>query len=88
MLARIQQEKEKPPMFSPETEALCERLQQDLHCSVVMASQLRQLLRYLSLAEQPWQAAVASLYANGTLPCRDRRRGKEVLDAFRKQFLS
>ncbi len=88
MLARIRQEKEKPPLFSPEKETLCERLQQDLHCSVVMAAQLRQLLRYLSLAEQPWQAAVASLYENGTLPCRDRRRGKEVLDAFRKQFLS
>ncbi len=88
MLARIRQEKEKPPLFSPETETLCERLQQDLHCSVVMAAQLRQLLRYLNLAEQPWQAAVESLYENGTLPCRDRRRGKEVLDAFRKQFLS
>ena len=84
---RIRQEKEKPALFTEKDEALFERLRQDLCCSVVMTAQLRQLLRYLSLAELPWQSAATALYQNGTLPCRNKKQGKEVLDAFRKQFL-
>ncbi len=88
MQCRIRQEKERPALFTAKDEALFERLCQDLCCSVVMTAQLRQLLRYLSLAAQPWQSAATALYESGTLPCRNRRQGKEVLDAFRKQFLS
>ncbi len=88
MQSRIRQENEKPALFTPAAEAFFEKLCRDLCCSAVMTSQLRQLLRYLTLAELPWQGAAETLYQNGTLPCRDRRHGKEVLDALRKQFLS
>ncbi len=76
-----------PPVLKPEDEALLGRLCTDLHCSAVMTAQLRQLVTYLSLAGLPWQTQAEALYANGTLPCRDKRSGKKVLDAFRAEFL-
>lgn len=86
-LERSHRLSEKPPVLKPEDEALLDRLCTDLRCSAVMTAQLRQLVKYLSLAELPWHTHVEALYENGTLPCRDKRSGKKVLDAFRAEFL-
>ena len=86
-LDRSRRLSEKPPVLKPEDEALLDRLCTDLHCSAVMTAQLQQLVKYLSLAGLPWQAHAEALYENGTLPCRDKRSGKKVLDAFRAEFL-
>ncbi len=86
-LERSRRLSEKPPVLKPEDEALLDRLCTDLRCSAVMTAQLRQLVKYLSLAGLPWQAQANALYESGTLPCRDKRSGKKVLDAFRAEFL-
>lgn len=66
---------------------LCERLGTDLHASVTMKAQLRQLLRYAFLADIDVSSLIDSLYKEGKLPARDKRSGAKVLQELKENIL-
>lgn len=69
-------EPETPEERETETE---KALSEDLCCSVTMERQLHQLIRYARLAGIDLKEKIHSLYQEGTLPVRDREKGKQVL---------
>lgn len=59
---------------------LVDKLIADAHFSKVMADECVQLIRYAALSELDWQQPIATLYAEGLVPTRDKRAGKIILE--------
>ena len=59
---------------------LVDKLIADAHFSKVMADECVQLIRYVALSELDWQQPIATLYAEGLVPTRDKRAGKIILE--------
>ena len=59
---------------------LVDKLIADTHFSKVMADECVQLIRYAALSELDWQQPIATLYAEGLVPTRDKRAGKIILE--------
>ena len=67
---------------------LVDKLIADAHFSKVMADECVQLIRYAALSELDWQQPIATLYAEGLVPTRDKRAGKIILERYlRAQIL-
>jgi hypothetical protein len=64
-----------------------ERLCADLHCSKVMRDELRQQLYYQELSGNRYEEILQGLYAEGLLPCKDKREGKKCLEELKRRFL-
>lgn len=58
----------------------------EMHCSVVMKAQLRQLHRYAEASGQDMNAVLQEFRKNGILPCNDREEGKKVLHALTRRL--
>lgn len=69
-------------------DANCEKLAEDLHASVTMRAQLRQLLLYAQLAGIDTDALVTGLYEERKLPARDKRGGTKVLQELKRRILT
>lgn len=74
-------------VFSEEETGLVAQLCEDLHCSAVMQASVEQLCRYWKLSGIDYEAYISQMYAQGLLPCKDKREGKRRIDAFRKELL-
>ncbi|MGN0415272.1 MAG: hypothetical protein ACI4FX_07260 [Agathobacter sp.] len=59
------------------------RLGEQLHCSVVMQKELEQLLWYFRLAGVDDDTMLEELRAKGSIPARDKKEGKKILDELR-----
>ncbi len=64
-----------------------ERLCSDLHCSAVMRASLFQHLRYCRLAGIDAGAVIGEMYAQGILPCKDKREGKKRFEELKSRLL-
>lgn len=62
---------------------LCE----DMHCSTVMASQVRQYLCYCILAGVDFVSVADAMYQEGKLPCKDKKEGKLRFEELKKRLL-
>lgn len=74
-------------VFSENETGLVAQLCEDLHCSAVMKASVEQLCRYWKLSGMDYEAYISQMYAQGLLPCKDKREGKRRIDAFRKELL-
>jgi nucleoside phosphorylase len=54
-------------------------LSRDMHCSETMLHTLRQYLTYDALSGRRCDARIQQMYADGTLPCKDKKEGKKIL---------
>lgn len=63
------------------------KLEQDLHASVTMRAQLRQLLRYAGLSGFDTDALVREMYRKKEVPTRDKREGMKVLQEMKRRIL-
>lgn len=81
------QEQEKRSVFSGEELLLVEKLCEDLRCSATMGAELRQLCRYWKLAGVDYVGRITKAYEEGELPCKDKRRGKGLLDEWKRELL-
>ncbi len=61
---------------------LVDKLIVDAHFSKVMADECVQLIRYAALSQLDWQQPIATLYAEGLVPTRDKRAGKIILERY------
>lgn len=61
---------------------LVDKLIADAHFSKVMADECVQLIRYAALSQLDWQQPIATLYAEGLVPTRDKRAGKIILERY------
>lgn len=64
-----------------------ERLAEDLHCSVTMRAELMQLLTYWRLARMDGKSIIDGYYAQGLLPCKNKRTGRRLLDELQNKWL-
>lgn len=69
-----------------EPEALVQKLCADLHCSKTMRDSLRQYIRYCILTGTDVDAVTREMYAEGLLPCRDKREGKQRLEELKRRL--
>lgn len=67
-------------------EAWIQQVCTDMHCSKSMEYAFRQHIRYLYLCGIDYKALIQNMYAEGRLPCRDKREGKLCFEAFRKSL--
>ena len=74
-------------VFSEEETGLVAQLCEDLHCSAFMKASVEQLCRYWKLSGIDYEAYISKMYAQGLLPCKDKREGKRRIDEFRKELL-
>ena len=74
-------------VFSEEETGMVAQLCEDLHCSAVMKASVEQLCRYWKLSGIDYVSYISDMYAQGLLPCKDKREGKRRIDAFRKELL-
>ncbi len=63
-----------------ETQKWEQKLIEDLHCSVTMEHELKQLLHYSALAGREPKTQIKRDYDQGILPCPDKREGKKYLE--------
>ena len=66
---------------------MLEQLSEDLHCSVSMKYMLQQYLTWAALSNSSPEEKIRQLYAAGTLPCKDRKEGKKILEQLRSFLL-
>ena len=59
------------------------QLFEELHASVTMQWQIRQLLRYAKVAGIDYEPKLSKLRAEQILPCRDKRQGLKALEEIR-----
>jgi hypothetical protein len=59
------------------------QLFEELHASVTMQWQIRQLLRYATVAGIDYDSKLAELSAKNELPCKDKRTGLKILEELR-----
>lgn len=64
-----------------------ERLKEELHCSVTMAAEVKQLIRYVNLAGVGLSTILEADRAAGILPCRDKKEGKGYLAQLKRRVL-
>ena len=64
-----------------------ERLKEELHCSVTMAAEVEQLIRYVNLAGVGISTILEADRAAGILPCRDKKEGKGYLAQLKRRVL-
>ncbi len=64
-----------------------ERLKEELHCSVTMAAEVEQLIRYVNLAGVGLSIILEADRAAGILPCRDKKEGKGYLAQLKRRVL-
>lgn len=64
-----------------------ERLKEELHCSVTMAAEVEQLIRYVNLAGVGLSTILEADRAAGILPCRDKKEGKGYLAQLKRRVL-
>lgn len=69
-----------------EPEALVQKLCADLHCSKTMRDSLRQYIRYCILTGTDVDTVTREMYAEGLLPCRDKREGKQRLEELKRRL--
>lgn len=82
MLMNIQTEEE-----TREWNIEAERLEKELHCSVTMAAEVEQLLRYVNLTGVNLHAVLEADRAPGILPCKDKKEGKTYLAQLKQRVL-
>lgn len=58
---------------------LLQNLVRDMHCSETMQHTLRQYLIYDDLSGHRLEACIQQMYAEGILPCKDKKEGKKIL---------
>lgn len=68
-------------------EAQVRQLCQDLHCSKTMEATVTQHTCYWSLAGIDYQAVMREFYADGKLPCIDKREGKRCFEEIKRKLL-
>ena len=77
-------QKHKTSDFIDDEIALEEKnLFEELHASVTMQHQIRQLLRYWKVADIDYQSRLTELRTEQKLPCKDKRQGLKVLEELR-----
>ena len=81
------EQKEQNLVFSEKEQKWVEKLCADMHCSAVMKASVEQLCRYWKLSGIDYVSHISEMYAQGLLPCKDKREGKRRIDAFRKELL-
>ena len=59
------------------------RLFEELHASVTMQRQIRQLLQYATVAGIDYRTKLAELRNENILPCKDKRTGLKILEELR-----
>lgn len=84
-IAEIEQKQEKT--LSKQAVAWIDKLSADLHCSKVMQDSLRQHIRYLELAGSHYEDIFCEMYAEGKLPCKDKREGKVRFEELKRKLL-
>jgi hypothetical protein len=87
LIALAQQETKKMKSVSENDNPWFERLCTDLHCSKVMGDELRQQLYYEELSGNRYEEILQGMYAEGLLPCKDKREGKKCLEELKRRFL-
>jgi nucleoside phosphorylase len=87
LIALTQQETEKIKSVSQNDTPWFERLCADLHCSKVMGDELWQQLYYQELSGNCYEKILQGMYAEGLLPCKDKREGKKCLEELKRRFL-
>jgi hypothetical protein len=87
LIALAQQETKKIKSVFENANPWFERLCADLHCSKVMGDELRQQLYYQELSGNRYEEILQGLYAEGLLPCKDKREGKKYLEELKRRFL-
>lgn len=65
----------------------CECLCTELHCSQTMKAAVEQCVRYWTLAGVDYQATLQQMREDGSLPCRDKREGKQRFEELKRQLL-
>lgn len=66
----------------------CSKLAEDLHASVTMRAQLRQLLLYAKLAGIHTDDMIEELYDAKRIPARDKRGGMKILQELKRMILT
>jgi hypothetical protein len=87
LIALAQQETKKMKSVFENDNPWFERLCTDLHCSKVMGDELRQQLYYEELSGNRYEEILQGMYAEGLLPCKDKREGKKCLEELKRRFL-
>lgn len=85
--AITKERKEQELVFSEMETGWLVQLCEDLHCSAVMQASVEQLCRYWKLSGIDYVSHISEMYAQGVLPCKDKREGKRLIDVFRKELL-
>ena len=85
--AITKERKEQELVFSETETGWLVQLCEDLHCSAVMQASVEQLCRYWKLSGIDYVSHISEMYAQGVLPCKDKREGKRLIDVFRKELL-
>ncbi len=81
-----EEEAQREVKFSSAEEEMLQRLCRDLHCSETMLGQVRRRLFYAKLTGREIVSQVGEIYADGLLPCRDRREGKRCWNDIRQRL--
>lgn len=76
-----------PEKETEERNPEAERLKEELHCSVTMAAEVEQLVRYAKLAGTALTTILEEDRAAGILPCRDKKEGKGYLAQLKRRVL-
>ena len=79
------EEQEESPRREPSVET--ERLKEELHCSVTMAAEVEQLMRYVNLAGVELSTLLEADRRAGRLPCKDKKEGKGYLAQLKRRVL-
>lgn len=79
------EEQEETPQL--ETSGETERLKEELHCSVTMAAEVEQLMRYVNLSGLELSTILEADREAGRLPCKDKKEGKGYLAQLKRRVL-
>ena len=86
-LQAISREESRDPVSERAVQKAWEKLCPDLHCSRTMSESIRQHLRYCVLAGVDFAPVLEEMYRKGTLPCRNKREGKQRFEELKKRLL-
>ena len=86
-ISRVQ-EKEygRQALLCRKAEEEAEQLGEELRCSTVMRGELRQLLFYWKLTGTDYETVLEDYRRQGSLPVRDKREGKRILDELKARL--
>lgn len=84
----IAQDEQQAEIFSEsKMQKKLNQLCEDMHCSTVMASLVRQYLCYCILAGVDFASVTDAMYQEGKLPCKDKKEGKLRFEELKKRLL-